>query len=100
MEPVPEPSFRRFGNAVRAVTPRRPGEEVLPQMRSETDQFNLRTAPAVRGEPTKTFPQGRTCAHPGCATQLSVYNAGAQCWTHEPEHRYRMLAGGRKRATA
>jgi hypothetical protein len=30
-----------------------------------------------------TYDSGRVCAHPGCATKLSVYNASTTCWIHE-----------------
>jgi hypothetical protein len=31
----------------------------------------------------KTFPCGRVCEHEGCSTQLSVYNYGSLCATHD-----------------
>jgi len=32
--------------------------------------------------PSQTTHQGRTCAAPGCATKLSIYNLGSTCWQH------------------
>jgi hypothetical protein len=37
----------------------------------------------IDGEPLPTFEKGRVCAHPSCATQLSVYNPSPTCWQHE-----------------
>ena len=33
----------------------------------------------------KRHEAGRVCAHEGCATVLSVYNATAHCGAHQPE---------------
>lgn len=33
----------------------------------------------------RTYPAGRTCAHDGCGTVLSVYNPTTYCGAHEPE---------------
>jgi len=32
--------------------------------------------------PSRVEEVGRECAHPGCRTKLSVYNAGSSCWQH------------------
>jgi hypothetical protein len=34
--------------------------------------------------PSKSFKAGRTCKHPECETQLSIYNDGIFCYQHEP----------------
>ena len=43
--------------------------------------------------------EGRTCAAPGCATKLSIYNLGSTCWQHAdltfPNYRGKRLAEGR-----
>ncbi|HEX9890830.1 MAG TPA: hypothetical protein VGB28_02050 [Actinomycetota bacterium] len=42
--------------------------------------------------------QGRVCAHPACATRLSMYNLKDHCWQHTeiafPNYRGRRLARG------
>jgi hypothetical protein len=42
---------------------------------------------------------GRACAHQGCGTKLSVYNAGELCWQHAeivfPNLRGKRLGTGR-----
>lgn len=35
--------------------------------------------------PTETYGSGRRCAHPGCATRLSIYNPGVFCSIHDVE---------------
>lgn len=30
----------------------------------------------------RTAPEGRSCEHPGCVTQLSRYNKRDKCWAH------------------
>jgi hypothetical protein len=37
---------------------------------------------------SRIYPEGRVCAHPGCFTVLSRYNAWDRCWEHEPMHRF------------
>lgn len=44
---------------------------------------------AIRGEriqalprASQTYPEGRTCASPGCGTKLSKYNRRDKCWSH------------------
>jgi len=37
------------------------------------------------GRPSRTFPEGRVCAEPGCDTKLSIYNESEFCSLHEPE---------------
>jgi hypothetical protein len=44
---------------------------------SSTTAFGTPT----RGQRVRSA-QGRACAHPGCSTVLSVYNASATCWLH------------------
>jgi hypothetical protein len=48
--------------------------------------------------PSRTATGERTCAAPGCATRLSVYNLKDHCWQHTdlvfPNYRGRRLAGG------
>jgi hypothetical protein len=34
--------------------------------------------------PSRSFRKGRVCEHPGCGTQLSIYNGGDYCYLHEP----------------
>ena len=36
------------------------------------------------GRPSKAFKKGRVCRDPGCNTQLSIYNKGKYCYSHEP----------------
>ena len=39
----------------------------------------------VRGKEASARPaRGRVCAHEGCATVLSTYNAADLCWLHAP----------------
>ena len=39
-----------------------------------------------RGKETAARPaRGRICAHEGCATVLSTYNATDICWLHTPK---------------
>ena len=40
------------------------------------------TRPGPQPEPSKRGSEGRVCAHPGCETQLSVYNRSKHCWQH------------------
>ncbi len=35
-----------------------------------------------RGNRTRTYQQGRTCAYPGCTTRLSMYNPSPMCALH------------------
>lgn len=42
------------------------------------------------GRPSRTFARGRECAEDGCATKLSIYNAGRFCSRHEPQITPRM----------
>jgi len=57
------------------------------------------TRPGHLPPPSRTESQGRTCAHPGCSTRLSVYNAGTYCWQHAdivfPNYRGKRLAHGK-----
>jgi len=48
--------------------------------------------PGGRGEPVKTFGDGRVCAAPGCSTVLSRYNPSEFCALHA-----RSDAGGEHR---
>ncbi len=34
--------------------------------------------------PSKAYPKDRVCKEPNCATQLSIYNSGKYCYTHQP----------------
>jgi hypothetical protein len=49
--------------------------------------------------PSQTTTGGRTCAAPGCSTQLSIYNLGSTCWQHAdlvfPNYRGKRLAEGK-----
>lgn len=36
------------------------------------------------GRPSKAFKEGRICRHPECNTNLSIYNKGKYCYSHEP----------------
>lgn len=49
--------------------------------------------------PSRTEDEGRVCAHPGCKTKLSIYNAGRLCWQHAdivfPNYRGKRLANPR-----
>jgi hypothetical protein len=47
----------------------------------------------------RTYGEGRTCAEPGCATRLSIYNRSPNCWQHEPVHAF-VARGKRKRREA
>ena len=47
------------------------------------------TAKSIRGsraaalpKPSRQAERGRTCAHKGCDTKLSVYNRAEKCWAH------------------
>jgi len=40
------------------------------------------TRPGHLPAPSRVEEAGRTCAHPGCPTKLSVYNTGSSCWQH------------------
>jgi hypothetical protein len=40
------------------------------------------TRPGHLPPPSRTEDEGRVCAHPGCRTKLSIYNAGTMCWQH------------------
>ena len=40
------------------------------------------TRPGHLPSPSRVEEVGRACAHPGCRTKLSVYNAGSSCWQH------------------
>jgi len=40
----------------------------------------------IARDPAPTYPAGRTCAHDGCGTMLSVYNPAPYCALHESEH--------------
>ncbi len=57
------------------------------------------TRPGHLPQPSKTEAEGRVCAYPGCATRLSVYNAGEHCWQHAdivfPNYRGKRLAPGK-----
>jgi len=49
----------------------------------------------TKASPAKTFPAGRVCVEPGCATVLSIYNATKHCSAHAP--RAPVWARGRRR---
>ncbi len=57
------------------------------------------TKPGHLPQPSRTEPRGRVCAHQGCPTRLSVYNAGKRCWQHAeivfPNYRGKRLAPGK-----
>lgn len=38
--------------------------------------------PQVLPRASAKYPDGRRCAHPGCATVLSTYNRREKCWVH------------------
>ncbi len=40
------------------------------------------TRPGHLPSPSRSEEGGRVCAHPGCETKLSIYNAGDSCWQH------------------
>lgn len=48
----------------------------------------------VRGgvRASRTYEEGRVCAHPGCSTRLSRYNRREHCYPHAPV-RYPRLRG-------
>ena len=31
---------------------------------------------------SRTYPEGRVCASPGCETRISTYNRREKCWAH------------------
>ena len=31
---------------------------------------------------SRTYPEGRVCAAPGCETRISTYNRREKCWAH------------------
>ena len=41
------------------------------------------TIPTAPGRARPHGATGRVCAHPGCTTVLSMYNASPTCWTHQ-----------------
>jgi hypothetical protein len=45
----------------------------------------------------KTYASGRVCKQEGCGTILSMYNAAARCWEHEPRRPVPLTLVGRKR---
>jgi hypothetical protein len=49
----------------------------------------------TKATPARTFPAGRVCMEPGCATVLSIYNATKYCSSHAP--RTPVWARGRRR---
>jgi len=57
------------------------------------------TRPGNLPAPSHAEPEGRVCAHPGCETKLSIYNASAYCWQHAdvtfPNFRGKRLRTGR-----
>jgi len=52
-------------------------------------------AVGTHARPSRTFPLGRVCEHPACATVLSVYNRSASCSLHEEVRAY--INRGRRR---
>ena len=47
------------------------------------DKFAIRgQRPVGLPRASQKFPEGRECSHPGCGTQLSVYNRRERCWAH------------------
>ncbi len=40
------------------------------------------TRPGNLPPASRTEDADRTCAHPGCTTKLSIYNARERCWQH------------------
>jgi hypothetical protein len=44
----------------------------------------------------RAWSKGRTCAHEGCITRISIYNKSKYCWAHEPLRYY--VARGRKKS--
>ncbi len=57
------------------------------------------TRPGHLPPASRTVDEGRVCAHPGCRTKLSIYNAGNRCWQHAdvvfPNYRGKRLADPR-----
>ena len=55
--------------------------------------------PGKMPPPSPTERGGRTCAAPGCATKLSIYNVSSTCWQHTdlvfPNYRGKRLAEGK-----
>ncbi len=49
--------------------------------------------------PSRTFQEGRVCAHERCKTRLSIYNRSQTCWQHTPV-RYPFVRGQRKSKAA
>lgn len=47
---------------------------------------SIMTGKRVSGgiRPSRTYDEGRVCAHPGCKTQLSRYNRREYCYSHAP----------------
>ena len=52
---------------------------------SAGDDPNVLFGRPVRGKEASARPaRGRVCAHEGCTTVLSTYNAVDVCWLHTP----------------
>ncbi|HEX9890818.1 MAG TPA: hypothetical protein VGB28_01990 [Actinomycetota bacterium] len=49
--------------------------------------------------PSRTYGDGRVCAHEGCETRISTYNKATYCWAHAPV-KYPLTRGERRRKTA
>ena len=59
-----------------------------PRHRPEASQSIMAEAFLGARRSPRTFRADRICAAPGCATRLSIYNAGSVCASHNP-HRIR-----------
>lgn len=46
--------------------------------------------------PNRTYGEGRSCAHDGCETKLSIYNRSRHCWMHA-EVKFPVVRGDRKK---
>jgi len=57
------------------------------------------TRPGKQPVASRAGGTGRVCAHPGCQTRLSVYNATERCWQHAevvfPNYRGKRLRSDR-----
>jgi hypothetical protein len=56
------------------------------------------TRPGTLPTPNHAEAPGRTCAAPGCATKLSIYNRSTHCWQHTdivfPNYRGKRMSPG------
>jgi len=49
--------------------------------------------------PSRTYREGRVCAHADCRTRISIYNKATHCWAHMPTT-YPLTRGERRKKTA